>query len=214
MSDKETSLNVRISELAEAKDWDELLNLTNDLSLDQYPPTVCFFRGRALQMKERHLEAIDAIKCGLTKTPANAWGQTLLFESRIAVGEVETAFDQLRQFIETSDGNVENLKSTYVDRAVRSDRFDLAGVMNETRKVIFEDKDFPKYALALQCFNKSDTLEQVFSSLERCQNTRKFALVIIQDSALNSKKPEAYSPAADEVRQVIGKWLPKLMRLF
>jgi tetratricopeptide (TPR) repeat protein len=205
-----------LKQLHDSKDWEQIINLTDDCCLhESCHASIFFFRGKALQSQNRLEEALNSVKEGLKRNPSNGWGQTIFFEVSLEMGQINEAFLELKNFINSDHGNnVENIKAMYVDRAVMNGRYDLAGAMNETRKVIKEHKKLPKYALAVQCFNKSDTLDKVFASLVECRGAREYSLVILQDSAQDSKKPEIYGVAAEEVKAVIGKWIPKLMSTF
>lgn len=194
---------------------DEILKKTEkSIEEPDCPANIFFFRAKALQMLSSLEEALRFVEYGLPRTPQSNWGQFLQYELLVAMGRDDEALSRLRTYIDSGVPDIELAKAVYVDRAVINDYFDLASEVNETRDVIVKDKALPKYALAVQCFNKSDTLEKVFSSLIECIGTEAFALVILQDSPRNSKKPEVYESAAESVQRAIGNWLPKLISAF
>jgi tetratricopeptide (TPR) repeat protein len=192
-----------------------VIALTDDAAnISGVPPSVFFFRAKALFALSRFSEAYSAVEAGLALNPDSGWGQALRFESLLALERFDESFAGLFQFLQTTHADVESLKAAYVDRAVRLGRFDLAAPMNEMRKVIAEDRALPRYALAVQCFSKSDTLEKVFASLIECRGTKEYGLIILQDNADGSRKRDVYEQAAESVRLTLGKWLPKLMLAF
>jgi hypothetical protein len=146
-------------------------------------------------------------------SPAEEWGIILLFETLLSLARVDEAFDSLGAYINESSGDTEALKRLYVDMGVEHDRWQLALPMNERRAVILPDQA-KSYAVAVQCFNKTDTLDMLFDALVRCRQTQSFNLVIFQDSAEGSAKEAQYAPASAEVREVIAKWLPILLDRF
>jgi hypothetical protein len=147
------------------------------------------------------------------KSPQEEWGIVLYFEAMLALNNIDEAFRALRDFIERVPRDTEGLKWLYVDRAIECDRLQLALDMNARRAVIQPDP--PKsYAVAIQCFNKPDTLDKVLAALVRCDETEAFDLVIGQDNAVGSAKQATYSRPAEEVRAVIGKWIPELLNKF
>ena len=192
-----------------------VIDLTDEaLNVLAVPPSVLFYRAKALLDESRFPEALTAAERGLELSPESSWGHAQRFESLLALGRSEEAFEGLLPFLQTSGPDVEVLKAAYVDRAAQLGRFDLAAPVNEQRRVIADDRALPRYAVAVQCFTKADTLDKVFASLVACRASKEFGLVILQDSAQGSRKQAVYEGGAIAVRETIGKWLPQLMLAF
>ena len=177
-------------------------------------PSLYFFRAIAqLELGEKS-SALDCVEAGLVQSPSNRWGQTLAFKCRLELGYIDIAFEKFEEFVTSLEDNADSCKVTLVDTAVQHERFDLAVRVNETREVIKSDIDDAEFGVAIQCFNKPDTLERCLSWLLECNGKEFFSVVILQDSEVGSNKEKDYTSDAAEVKLVIAKYLPKMMQYF
>ena len=211
----EIPTNSQLKDLADRQDWQGLLDATNIARDDMKAPVflLCF---RAMALKEIGAleEALVFAERAVARNPDSHWAQTLLFHIRIGLGRPDPALDDLLAYISGTDNDTENAKMTLVDQAMLNGREDIALAVNQTRKAICEYAESARYAVALQCFNKADVLEQVLQSLVACHNSKRFALTILQDSATGSRKQDIYAPAAAEVQTLLAAWLPRLLAAF
>jgi hypothetical protein len=200
--------------LVEAARWAEIVSATDDAAVSaSIAPEFSFFRGMALIQLNRLEEAILNIERGLQKDPSSRWGNKILFDARLASGRLGEAFTEFERFIGLED-SLESEKAWYVERAAELNLFDLASDMNDKRVVIKRVAKKPKYALAVQCFCKADTLSKVFSSLCNLTNADQFSLVIMQDSPNGSGYSEKYSIGCQAVEQVVVDWHRRLSDTF
>lgn len=217
MPDDKTSLpdDTALKALLDAQQWDDVIAQTDGLpGRDGVPSHLLHQRAQALRGKGALPEALGCISEAIARAPANQWFHVLRFNIRVDMGDPDRAFAELKAFVNSAPPNAEVAKQVLTDRAMWDGRNDLALEVNETRRVIAEHRRVTPYALALQCFNKADTLDQVLQSLIACRGTERFSLTILQDSAEGSNKPDVYGPAAEAVRGVLADWLPRLMQAF
>lgn len=202
-------------DLVHKQEWDAVLELCLRMgdAAGNAPALVHFARGKALLEKGHPDAALASVGKGRRLSPDEEWGLVLEFEALLAAGRLDAAFSMLGAFIDARRSDTEALKRLYVDRCVDHDRWDLALVMNERRTVILPDRA-RDYAVAVQCFNKTDTLDALFGALVRCQESDAFDLVVFQDSAEGSAREAQYAPASAAVREVIARWLPALLETF
>jgi len=213
MSDQPVSRDVIIS-LADQSRWSELALHTEDASKTPlHPAEFLFFRGLAVTKLGRPAEAVPIIERGLEIAGNSRWGQHILFNARLASGAIDEAFTQFAAYIETGD-DLEDEKAWYVERAADLGLFDIAEKMNATRDVIRSVPPRPKYALAIQCFCKSDTLEKVFEAACALRRAKELSLVVLQDSPLKSRTPEKYFDPWTDVQRMLDKWRSRLAESF
>lgn len=218
MESTQKLLNIEnLQEMMSSKCWVDVILLTQSAFDSKRAPWALFFRAAAFQELEKLTEAIEAVETGLTLSPDDEWGQAIRFEVLLKLKREDEAFLLLREHLlcsNESNGDIESIRAHYVKCAAEYGRFDFAGEINETRAVIKKSKMQARYAVALQCFNKADTLDQVLQHLVKCYDTRRFGLVIIQDSAIGSDRQDIYLPATEKVKAVLADWLPRLMQAF
>jgi tetratricopeptide (TPR) repeat protein len=203
-----------LNDLANAGKWGQIILMTDNMSSNEVRvPGFFFFRGIAFLSQGRATEAIPSIQNGLMLDPNSSWGNRLLFDAYCKSNKIPQAFESFASFIDSNEAN-EGERAWFVQTAVEMGEFDVACAMNETRTVIRNVSKSPKYALALQCFCKADTLERVFESLMALTNCDNFALVILQDSVVNSPKADRYAAGAAAVQKSLEAWHPKLLRKF
>jgi tetratricopeptide (TPR) repeat protein len=200
--------------MVEACKWQEIVVATESLTSAQASqPGYSFYRGMALTKLDRVSEAVEQIHHGLSLDPSSRWGNKLLFDVMRSSGKITEAFKGFSEFIDSQQG-LESEKAWYVQHAAELSLFDIAAAMNQRREVICSVPPRPKYALALQCFCKADTLDQVFSSLCKLDRATAYALVILQDSEASSNDYHRYAGACEDVRAVISKWHSRLVNSF
>ena len=206
--------HVVLQSLAEAHKWDEILIATADLKEQQQTQSgFWFFRGLAMARVGRLAEAFSIIDYGLSINPQSRWGHALRFETARANKQFKEAFEGYASFINASDDS-ETEKAWYVQCAAELDLLDLAFEMNQKRQVIRDVPELPKYALALQCFCKADTLEHVLQSMLALESSEQFSLIMLQDSVEGSPKRDRYAKGHQDVKDLISKWLPQLQSKF
>jgi len=200
--------------LADSGQWQRIIDDTENLTeLDRADPGFFFFRAMALVEAKRSAEAVPVAQAGLAIDPASRWGNRVLFDAYRTNDQFDEAFANFAKFIK-SPGDRESEKDWYVQWAAEYGFLNLAAEMNERRAVIANVPPIPKFALALQCFCKADTLRQVLTSLLKLNNAQKFSLVILQDSEIGSTKPARYAPGVKEVRSLIFEMYPQLIEKF
>jgi hypothetical protein len=203
-----------LAALNASKQWSEIIELTSDITESSTAPHH-FFRGNAFLNAEEFTKCEEALVTGLKINNANSWGQSLLLSCRIKGNiNVDKGFDDFFNFITLVDSTSEGGKAFFVDEAVKHGKFYQAAIINEMRHVISGHPLMPKFAIAVQCFNKADTLDKVFENLCRCDGTNEFSLVILQDSLVGSTKKDKYLEGVNEVKDKISEWLPLLMSCF
>jgi tetratricopeptide (TPR) repeat protein len=213
MSDQPVSRDVIIS-FAQQSRWDDLAMHTEDGSKTPlHPAEFLFFRGLALTKLGRPAEAVPIIERGLEISKNSRWGHHLLFNARLASQAIEDAFTKYAEFIECGE-DLEDEKAWYVERAADLELFDIADRMNLTREVIRSVPPVPKYALAIQCFCKDDTLEKVFEAACALRRAKEFSLIVLQDNPLKSRKQDIYMGPWNSVRGVLNKWTSRLSESF
>lgn len=158
--------------------------------------------------KNEYSEALINIERAIFIDSNSDWAASLQFSVLSEMGRIEEALDKYEAFLAVHSTE-EVGKATYVQVASAHGYFERAGRMNEQRAVI-RQKPPPRYAIALQTFIKSDTLQSVFENLLQCRSADDFALVIIRDSAEHSRRQAEYAPLADAVEQLIFQYLPRL----
>lgn len=200
--------------LLQQRDHAAILAATEAVQGATHAAILKLFRAESLRQLERLDDALLVVDEALQLRPHDNWGQAIRFELLLKLGRVDDAFDGLRHHVLHGNPEAETLKATLVDRAVSLGRFDLAGEVNEARAVIQASRPRARHAVAIQCFNKPDTLEQVFRHLLACEGTRAFGLVILQDSAVGSPKQDRYQADTEAVQALIGQWLPRLLQAF
>ncbi len=158
-------------------------------------------------------DGLPVIERGLSFAPTSHWGNKILFDALLAVGEVEQAYKRYGAFIDTHN-DIESAKDWYVERTAELGLLDVAAAMNEKRSVI---KDIPRrsrFALGIQCFAKVDTLEKVFSSILNLDNSEDVSLVILQDSLNNTSQSDRYAEGHKKVENLISKYVGALQEKF
>jgi hypothetical protein len=206
--------NSELTEFFKTGQWQQIVEATANLSgLTGARPGHWFFRGAALLKLAQLPAAIEAIERGLVLDANSSWGNKLLFETLCRNNQKDQAVTGLTWFMVKSQQS-EADKAWFVQAAVNLGHFEQACVVNETRSVIVDVPPTPRYALALQCFCKVDTLQRVFETLMELTDTADYGLVILQDSVIGSSKADRYAAGALLVQELIGKWLAKLNEKF
>lgn len=215
----DTPLSIEfLEQLAQKENWPEIVRCTDGISREQQKfPAYWLFRGLALLKMNEPYRAEAPLREGLQAaapaSPSSRWGSKMLFDCLLATGRDDEAFAFFKSFIFSSPDH-ESEKNWFVEKASERNLFSLAAEVNETRRPITVARPQPRYALALQCFAKADTLERVLAELLQLHNAKQFALVILQDSAQGSTSRERYLPGTAAVAQTLAKWLPQLSRHF
>lgn len=214
MTEVDISTSELLRKLADGARWTEILDLTKVLDADQQSqPAFWFFRGLSLLRTHQTADALDHIRSGLSLNPLSDWGNYLAFEALLADKQVTEAFNTFRTYIGRVPGR-EAQKASYVQRAAELGLFEIAAEMNETREVILPQKGRPEYTLALQCFSKVDTLQQVLAGLITLNNPKDFALVVILDSVNGANLSTKHHEGHKQVKQLIGDWTTCLVNAF
>lgn len=210
--------------LVEAGDWHALIAATEGLTEQRNCPVYVFvLRARALHetTPEGSLsdEALALVEAVIARAPGTLRAYILRMDIRIRAGELDAALAELRAYLDSPAGRkagdaLEPVRSAVVDRAMFNGRPEVAKAVNETRKAIASHRGRARHAIAVQCFNKADTLRNLLQSLRACIGAERFALVVLQDSPKGSKKEAVYTPAAAEVMAVLAEELPALTEVF
>jgi hypothetical protein len=204
----------KLRQLADANKWTDIIDATDVLRSDpSSPPGIFFFRATGLAKVGRIDDALSTIESGLTRDANSAWGNKLLFDTLRAAGRVPEAYSRFAEYIRTP-GNHEADKAWLIQCAAEANLFDVAAEVNESRAVIANVPVAPQYALAVQCFCKADTLDQVFASLCSIEGAEHFALVILQDSPIGSPREQEYRDEHKAVKSVFAQWLSNLSHAF
>ena len=213
MSEKKITSQETLQALAQNSDWLGIIEQTDNLAETQSRnATLWFFRGWSLLKVEKAREAVRHIEYGLTLSENSDWGNQLLFEALLACGDNDRAFNGYKHFIERKPGP-EAGKAWYVQKAAELGYFKIASDMNETRVVIRSPSPRKRFALALQCFAKVDTLQAVIESFEYLKSSQDFNLVVIIDKPAENSSPQ-HVVGNREVRQLVGHKLDFLLRKF
>lgn len=200
--------------LSDSGQWQKIIDDTENLNeQDQVEPGYLFFRALALVEVGRSAEAIPVVQSGLSLDPASRWGNRVMFDAYRSSERFDEAFSTYAKFIRSA-GDHEAEKNWYVQWASEYGFLNLAAEINETRAVIADVPPIPKFALAVQCFCKADTLKQVFQSLLKLDNAQKFSLVILQDSEVGSTNSARYAAGVLDVRALILEMYPQLVDKF
>jgi hypothetical protein len=200
-----------VEALISEKNWEQVISSTEALADGESCPSIFrVFRGKAFSELNKLAEAEIELRRGLAGNSNNRWARILLITVLINSGQDRQALSELQALFVGEDKDVEAAKGQFVELATSKGNFHLASQINETRSVIRDSFPRPKFAVAIQCFNKHDTLEAVFSALIKCRGSRDFGLVLVQDSALNSKKEAVYTPEVEKVAETISRWIPVL----
>ena len=197
--------------------WNEILDITgryvDKAEQANLPGWFWFFRGMAQLKTGRLNDAIEAAERGLQSSANNRWGNKVYFDALREAGRHREAFEKFRRFIESSEEH-EQEKEWFIEKATELGYFEIAARMNETRAKIAKLPSAPRYALALQCFVKADTLAKVLDSFLHLDSSRDFSLVILQDNNIANASGKDRRKEENEVRQLIGSYIPALSEQF
>lgn len=203
--------------LSDEERWSDLESILSGFDENSKCPSwVYFFLGQAQKGLGKYEEAVRSIKLGLVMNPDAAWAHIILFDANLKLEKKQEAYETLLKYIDKGDDCGDAAKISFISNAVTDGLFASAAQVNEIRSPIQKMKSFriPRYAVAVQCFNKEDTFDKALAALVECTGSENFSLFILQDSAKSSKKEAVYSKEAEKVRLTIGKWMPKLMEKF
>lgn len=159
-----------------------------------------------------YVESEEFINKSLMISSDNNWSRVIKFNIDVKQVNLTYALDELFSYLEKSSFESETLMRLFIDKSVEIDEFDRASIVNSKRDVIKKGTNSP-YAIAIQCFNKADVLENVFKNLLNCTATVNFELVILQDMYLDSDA-EKYSKGWSDVRNILKIYHPLLMEKF
>lgn len=204
-----------IKALHDQPDYDRLLAVTQDeAQTEACRNLVFFFRASALLRTLRFAEAEDMARQGIATAPDNFWGVQLLAQSLKDQGKGAEALKTLSDYTALNSPYAEQARFMYVN--ICTDTGDLAAGsrMNDTRERIIGLGQSPKYAIAIQVYNKADTLREALTALLACDGRSDFALFILQDRPRPGEAYDQDSARCAEVRRLIGDFLPALTETF
>lgn len=192
--------------------WQSVLKFFEN-SVHKEHPSLLPFKAQALLRLEMNAEAFSILKGLIEESPKSTWVINLYTE---ALGRSDSdgasVANFLKQHIENHSLTHEGLLTRCADLLRIQSRFTEAVAINERRQVI--NTPFDKIGLAIQTFNKNDTLEGLFESLLNCDDAEYFSPVILQDSWKGSKREDEFKVGSDKVKSVIHNYLPKLIEKF
>jgi len=191
--------------------WQSVLNFF-ETSVYKDNSSLFPFKAQALLRLDRIAEAFEILKKLLPDYPHNGWIINLYSEALEKLQNNEAVADFLKKHIEEYDISHEALITRCADLLRIHSRYSEAVAMNQ-RRLVFKDS-VQKIGLAIQTFNKKDTLEGLFESLLKCNDAEHFAPVILQDSWKGSKREEEFKNGAHEVKNIIHQFLPRLIEKF
>jgi tetratricopeptide (TPR) repeat protein len=204
----------RLAQHAKDRDWTALGEFASTV-LQSHPNSsqTLFYMGLAKLRLNRPGDAIDDLRKGLIVAPHSRWGNFLLVEAYHSVGQPAAAIDLLRAHLHRSPDD-EEAKELIVKALARARQFDQAQSWNRRRKGMEDYTARSRYAVVVQTFVKSDTLDEFFESLSRCSQSRQTDLFIIQDSIVGSRRFADFAGEHENVAALIGRWMPSLMERF
>jgi hypothetical protein len=208
----ETNIDLqKIHDLAEKGLWQDVLAYLQAFSgnLDTNLATI---KSRALLKTEQFEEAYYLLSDLIVAHPKNVPLVTLYYEAvAMLKGQLKAAFS-LRDHIVANKLDSEFLLAKCADALREQSKFKDAISINKLRLVI--RPPIQKIAIAIQTFNKADTLKGLLDSLLKCDDSEFFSPVILQDSWKKSKKPEVFKEGFDNVQNLIEQYFPLLVDKF
>lgn len=202
---------IKFQDLVDNKKWEGVIKYYHDLSESEKENSqFCFYNATAYFEIGNFEQAHQYVLKGLGYEPHSSWGRKLLYKyEEQRLGE-SIALSNMYEYIIEFDINSPSVLDFFVQRATDMGLFSKAAIINERREVVANKIDSFGYAVAIQCFNKPDTLDEMLNSLTECTDCNRFSVVLLQDAWEGSKKEDIYKDSAYKVQEIIAKWLPLL----
>lgn len=210
MSEKNINFQ-KVDDLAKKGAWEDILAYLEDFS-DDLDINIVTIKSKALLKTEQFEEAYSLLNDLIKSYPKNVPLITLLYETSVMLkGKLEAA-TSLQEHILANNLDSEFLLAKCADALREQSRFKDAISINKLRFVI--KPPVQKIAIAIQTFNKADTLKGLLDSLLKCDNCELFTPIILQDSWIDSKKPEVFRKGYEDVQNLLEQYFPRLIKKF
>ncbi len=204
-------LIVELRKLVSAENWESILCQIED-SPELISTQLDLFKAHALLKLDRLDESRDLLESTLDSNPLNEWAVNLYYESlEKLLGQLQAVLF-LRSHIIKHDIVSESLLVKCADTLRLHSKYTEAIEINKRRAPIASPTK--KIAIAIQTFNKADTLKGLLDSLLTCEFHQFFSIVILQDSWKGSKREDVFERGYNDVKALIQEYLPALTERF
>lgn len=209
-----SELNKLIEELrqfASDKNWEGVLGRIED-SAESSSTQIDLFKAHALLKLDRGAESKSLLETALNLNPFNEWAINLYYEFLEKDLGQPQAVSFLRSHIIKNSIVSEPLLVKCADTLRLLSRYTEAIEINKRRASIA--KPSRKIAIAIQTFNKADTLKGLLDSLLKCEFHEHFSIVVLQDSWKDSKREDVFEHGYNEVKILLQEYMPALVERF
>lgn len=202
---------VIFNNLLEKKEFEKVVELCESPEYSNFKQRN-FFQGLALKQLGSYTDALSSVNVGLESNPESLWGINLKY-SILKELSIEDALSFVYSVLSEEDVKSESLLTEAINDFVKFGDFNSASILNEKRSVLC-DISAQDYCICIQAFNKPDTIRSLFDSLLKCDGKSNFHVILLQDTYVNSRKPDDYKPKVEEVKNVIFEYAPSLSSSF
>lgn len=204
-----------LTEALEGERFEDILKLTERaVAVGETDASLHFFRARAFLYSDDIDNAFEEVMTGYQMEPNSLWGVHTLVDIRLKRGEVDVALSDLKTYMDSGAAGAEEARLRYLLLCAEHGFLNKAAPVNEEREVIRIISTRRPYCVAIQCFNKPDTLRATLTALLACEGKENYDLAILQDYPNTESRYEENLALCAHVMRTIAEYLPDLMRSF